>query len=281
MMGANKKYGVPFVAPGIARIIQYENYIEEMVRVVRRSGEPRLVAKLDYQKVLESAPPEAQGDPEKLSAYLDAMRVTVEQLLNSLNPEDSLVLYSLVEVETLTTTGEKKDFKELLQELSSQAASAMKSNASMLGMRLSGSQNVSSTEAMLSTKIAQILQRPVEEVFSRALTLAVRLMGVDCYVEFKFKPINLRPETELAAHRSMEQNRILELLSLGRLRDEEAQAMLGLGSLPAEAELLSGTGFYSSKAPDTAPASGTNARNQAVMPETPSSSGGADQEQRP
>lgn len=278
---ATRKYAVPFMASGVQRLLQYEDFIEDMWRVVRRAGEPRLVAKLSYDKVLASAPPEVQSDATQLSTYLDSMRSTIEGLLNGLAPEDALVIYDVVEVDQLSSAGEKKDFKELLNELSGQAATALKSNASMLGMRLGGSQNVASTEAMLSTKIAQRLQKPVAEVMSRALTLAVRLYGVDAYVEFRFKPINLRPEEELEAHKTMQQSRVFQLLSAGRITDDEAQVMLGLGSLPEEAAALSGTWFYETKAPNTLPASGTNARNANVMPETPSSGGGADNEQRP
>ena len=79
----------------------------------------------------------------------------------------------------------------------------------------------------------------------------------------------------------MDTNRILELLSLGRITDEEAQLELGLGSLPSTAEKLSGTGFYSSKAADTVPASGTNALNRTNKVDGPSSGGGTDNEQRP
>jgi hypothetical protein len=78
----------------------------------------------------------------------------------------------------------------------------------------------------------------------------------------------------------MKQARVLELLSLGLVTDDEAQHMLGLGSIPASAQPLSGTGFYKSKPLDTLPASGTNAigRNVGANPDT--SAGGSDNEQR-
>jgi hypothetical protein len=278
---ANTQYAKPFVASGVQRLFAYESFIEDMWRVVRQAGEPRLIVKLNYEKVRAAAPPSAMDSPEGLAAHMDDMREQVQTLLSSLAPEDALVLYDLAEIDHITANGEKKDFKELLSELSGQAASAMKSNASMLGMRLGGSQNVASTESMLSTKVAQLVQTPVEEVMSRALTLAVRLYGVDAYIEFKFRPINLRPEEELEAHYAMRQNRVLEQLSLGLITDDEAQVALGLGSRPASAAPLSGTGFYTTKPADTVPASGTNARNQSIAPGGASSAGGKDNVQRP
>lgn len=273
LKSANRAYTMPLMAPGVQRLIQYEDFIEDMWRVVRQAGEPRLVAKLNYEKVISSAPAETRNDPAKLTAYLNEYQAGLTGVLNSLAPQDALVVYDLAEVDKIDTNGEKKDFKELLGELSGQAASALKSNASLMGMRQGGSQNVATTESMISTKLAAIIQKPVAEVFSRALTLAVRLYGVDAYVSFEFLPIDLRPWWELAAHRQIEQNITLELLSLGRITDAEAQVRLGLGSLPADAEALSGTGFYSTKAPDTVPVSTTNARNTAITPQSASAGG--------
>lgn len=278
---ADRRYTLPFVASGAQRLIHYESFVEDMWRILRRAGEPRIVIKLDYEKVVASASMEIREDDGKLAAYLDQVRSDIEGLLNDLQPEDALVTYDLAEVSQIDSAGEKKDFQALLSELSGQAASAVKSNASMLGMRAGGSQNVASTEAMLSTKVASLLQTPVEEVFSKALTLAVRLYGIDAYVRLRFHPINLRPEDELEAHKSMKQARVLELLSNGRITDDEAQAMLGLRSLPAGAQELTGTGFYDAKPADTMPASGTNARNANIAPtETPTSGGGSDNAQR-
>lgn len=277
---ADRNYTMPFMAAGVQRLTTYENFIQDMQRVLRRAGEPRLVVTLDYEKVVASASVEIRSDDEKLAAYLDTVRTDIESLLNGLQPEDALVTYDLATVDNIQTAGEKKDFKELLGELSGQAASALKSNASMLGMRLGGSQNVATTESMIATKIAQRLQKPINEVFSRALTLAVRLMGIDAYVKFSMNPINLRPEEELSAHRTMEQTRVLELLSLGRITDDEAQIMMRLGSLPETAEELAGTGFLEAKPLDAQPASGTNARNTAIAPDGANSGGGKDNAQR-
>ena len=124
-------------------------------------------------------------------------------------------------------------------------------------------------------------QKPVEEVLGQALTLACRLYGADVNVTFEFHDIDLRPVAELEAHMAIRQNRVLELLSLGRITDDESQAMLGLGSLPPQAEVLAGTGFHNPKTADALPVAATNSRNRQISPSTPSSSGGADNAQTP
>ena len=279
---ANRRYALPLMVSGLKRLISYESFIESMERVLRQSGQPRLLVKLDYEKVRASAPPEVAMDPAKLETYLNGVRASMEGILADLNPEDALVFYDLAEVDSVETSGEKKDYQELLNELSGLAASALKTNPSALGLRMvgSGSQNVASTEALMSTKLAASFRKPVEAVLSRALTLAVRMYGVDVYIKAEFEDIELRPKSELEAHMSMRQQRVLELLSLGRITDDEAQAMMGLGSLPETSEELSGTRFLESKPLDTMPASGGNALNRSLQPEGATSGGGKDNAKR-
>jgi hypothetical protein len=265
---------------GVQQLFQYTSFIEDMSRVLRRNGQPRTLAKLNYEMVVQAAPPEIKNDPNKLAGHLEQVRASVEQLLAQLEPEDALVYYDLAEMDSMRTDGEKADYSTLLSELAGLTASAMKSNPSALGLRMGGSQNVSSTEALLSMKLARLTQIPVEVVFSRALTLALRLYGIDAYVEFRFDDIDLRPKAELEAHLTMRQQRVLELLSLGMVTDDEAQVMLSLGSKPEGAPELTGTMFMNSKPMDTLPASGTNAVNQQIDTDQPTSVGGRDNTKR-
>lgn len=276
MKPANRKYAIPLLHSGLKRMVHYETFLEDAWRVITRAGMSRLVVSLNYEKVVNSAAPEVRNDPAKLAAYLEEVRTVHETVLSNLAPEDALVTYDLAAVTALKVTGEKAELGDLMSQLSGMVATALKSNPSMMGLRVGGSQNTSTTEALLGTKTARLFQQPVQEVMGRALTLACRLYGVDVYVEFLFDDMDLRPTNELEAHLQIKQQRVLELLSLGRINDDEAQALLGLGSLPAEAEELAGTQFMNSKAADSLPVAATNSRNRQISPDTPDSSGGAD-----
>jgi len=277
---ADRLYAIPAMISGFDNLFAYAEFVEDMRRVLKRAGGPRLLVKLDYQKVAASAPADVQNDGAKLKLFLDQVKTQVESDISNMAPEDALVYYDIAEVDSVATEGEKKDYADFLKEMSGLAASAIKTNPSMIGLRMGGSQNVASTETMLALNLAALFQDTVETVLSRALTLAVRLYGVDAYVKFKFEAIDLRPELELEAHKSIKQNRMTELLSIGRITDEEYQAELGLGSIPEGAPRLSGTMFYQTKAQDTVPTSQTNARNQDITPSTPTSAGGKDNEKR-
>ena len=278
---ADQVYAVPPLASALQRLAHYNDFIQDIWRVMKKSGPPRLEVVLDYEKVLASAPLTVRNDQSKLKEFMDGVKGEVETALKNLAPEDTLVYYNVAKAGTISTAGEKSDYKELLDTLSGLAATALKSNPSILGLRLGGSQNVASTESMLFAHQATGLQGPVEELMSRALTLGVRLLGVDAYVRFKFKPVDLRPEHELEAFFSIKQNRILEQLSLGRITDDEAQSMLGLGSLPDGAPQLSGTMFYGNRQMATLPSPNADPNGRGQQSNMPTSAGGKDKSQTP
>ena len=276
MKTLNQVYALSFLASGLARLVEFDEFMEDMRRVIRSSGAPRPVAKIKYEEVAKTAPAEVRNDPEKMRDYMESVRTTVETVMSSLEPQDALVLFDLVDIDSLQSVGEKADYKQLMDALAGLTASGLKSNPSALGLRLGGSQNVATVEALLYTKVASALHGPVEEVMSRALTLGVRLYGVDAFVKFSFNEIDLRPPKELEAHLAIRQNRILEQLSLGRITDDEAQHGLGLGPLAPDAPRLSGTMFYESKAPSETPTPNSDPNGRQISSDQPTSAGGKD-----
>ena len=97
---------------------------------------------------------------------------------------------------------------------------------------------------MLYMKSANgMVRQKLNEMYSRVMTLAVRLFGQDVYVEFTYEDIDLRPKAETESFQAMKQSRVLELLSLGMISDEEASIQL-TGNLPPKGyEPKMGTGF--------------------------------------
>ncbi len=124
------------------------------------------------------------------------------------------------------------------------------------------------------------MRRPTETNISRILTLAARLYGSDVYVKFKFDPIDLRPEMELEAFKTMRQTRVLGLLSEGFLTDEEAAWELGTGPRAPGAPPLSGTGFLrGSSATNSADKASPNQdpQGRALQGDSPKKGGGKSQ----
>lgn len=275
---ASKAKARPMMEPAINNSWHYNEYIEDMRRTLRSQGNSRLSITLDAARVLETAPAEIRNDPDKLNSYMESVRTEVERVVKTLSPQDSLVMYDTAKADMLDARGEKSDYVPLLQNLSGSLATSLKAHPSIIGLRMEGSQSLSNTESLIFLKVARAIQKPVEVNLSRALTLATRLYGVDAYVEFRFKPINLRPDDELEAFKVMQQSRVLELLSLGFLTDDEAALEFDVWSRPAGTKDLSGTMFQQNKVVNAEKASpNADPQGRALQPDTPSKGGGESQ----
>ena len=265
---------------GLNMTYRYQELIEDIFKVLRRAGHSRTVVKILQEAVQKAAPSDVRSDPAKLQAFLENTRKAIETSLTKLNPDDAIVHYDSAEVSNLATKGEKGDYSAILETMSGMLASSLKSMPSMLGMRLGGSQSLSNTESLTFLKMVEGIRRPVETVMSRALTLAVRVStGMDVYVGFKFNPVELRPEAELSAHRSVEQQRVMRMLSMGYYSDDEAAHILGAFPRASGAPDLSGTMFMdkataSPSEPDATSTVNEGAQQKVLTPPTPASGGG-------
>lgn len=276
---ANKAYATTMMSAALNSSYHFNEFIEDMRRTLRRQGHGRLNVKLVTEVIMAAAPEDVKADAQKMKTWLSSIQDDVTSELQALNPEDALVFFDSAEVDLMKAEGEKADYVPLLNALSGQHATSLKTSPSILGLRLSGSQSLSNTESLVFLKVARGIQRPIEEVFSRAVTLATRLYGVDVYVKFKFDAINLRPEDELEAFKTMRQDRVFKLLSEGFLTDEEAAQELGTGPRAPGAPPLSGTGFMrgSSGVDATDASPNDDPQGRALQPQTPSKAGGDSQ----
>lgn len=237
----------------IKLLIYFEEFLEDVRRVVRQSGHARQVVSLDVDKATKTAPREVQNDPKKLRDWLSGIQTAVKTELEAISPEEAVILFDTAEYEIKSPSfGSKIDYTPMLNVLSGMWATSMKTPPSALGMRLdSGSSSESNVETLIFLKSAKGIQAPVEAALSRMLTLSCRLLGADVYVNFKFDALDLRPEIELESFHTMRQTRILQQLSLGFISDDEAAVLLKTGPRPEGAPKLSGTRFLDDKAIDT------------------------------
>ena len=205
-------YPKPPMEAAINSAIFSAEVLQDIRRVVRRSGHSRLLVTLNTEQLLKAAPLDARGDAAKMQAWLEEVRASLENQLAGLNPESGLVVFDSVTAEYLNSEiGASADYGPFIDIVDGQLATALRTPPSILGKRMGGSQNVSSSESLLFLKHVEGIHKPVEAVFSRAITLAIRLLGFDGYVEAKYCPVNLRPKEELEAFAQMKQARVLEL----------------------------------------------------------------------
>lgn len=232
--------------PAMQPALAMQEFMDDLRRIVKRVVHPRLLVSIDEEKFRKNLPPDVVHDSEKLVDYMKEVITDIESRINGLNPEDALVLFDSLGVDLLNNGNISLDaeYRTLQDIYDAKMTTGAKALPSILGHG-SGSQNIASSETLLFMKnAAGSVQEKLNEIFSRALTLAIRLFGFDCYAEFRYADIDLRPESELEAFRAMRQSRVLELLSLGFLTDDEASIALTGQLTPAGFTTLSGTGFF-------------------------------------
>lgn len=235
--------------PAIQPVLFSQDFMNDLRRIVKRAVHPRLDVTINEEKFRKNMPDEIAHDAKAMNAYMDDFINTLESQINGLRPEEALVKFDLIGIEYLNNGNSSlsDEWKTLQAIADSKLATGGKTLPAILGHG-SGSSNIASTETLLFLKnAAGAGQYKLNEIFSRVFTLAVRLFGMDVVVDFKYDPIELRPDNELESFRAQKQSRVLELLSLGMITDDEASISLN-GRLPhAGAPVLSGTNFMSKK----------------------------------
>jgi hypothetical protein len=237
-------------------------FTNDVRRVIKRALHPRLNATIDYEVFKKTIPPDVVGDPVKLRQYTDNFIAGISETVNGLEPDDALVSFDTTKFDYLNNGNVTldKEYSTLQEMINAKLATGTKAPPAVLGHG-SGSQNIASTETMLFIRYCEGIQNHINSLLSRALTLAVRLLGFDVFVEFAFERIDLRPDSELEAFRAMKQSRVLEQLSYGFITDEDAGLMLTGHLPPAGFKKLSGTQFTVTKVAADNPTSNTSNGN--------------------
>lgn len=246
------------------------DFNNDMRRALKRAVLPRMTSIIDSEKFRKNTPPEILADPEAYAKYQNETINTVQSVINGLNPEDAIVSFDFITHAYVDGGHDPSTVIERVQKvINAKLVSGAKTLPVTLGF--SSTSSASSSESLLFVKHCDAIRRKLNEAYSRALTVAVRLMGKDGYVEFVYDTINLRPDDELEAFKTMKQSRILELLSLGMITDEEACLKLTRHLPPTGMPKLSGTMFkVGGGGANPNPTSNTaNATEKALSPNTP------------
>jgi len=257
-----------YLEAAVAPILADIDFNNDMRNTLKRAVLPRLTATINSERVKAMTPPEILADAVKFAEYKQTIIDSVETTINGLAAEDALVSFDAISYAYIDGGKDPSAIIARIQEvLNSKLASGSKTLPTVLGH--GSNSNASSTEALLYVKQANMIRVKLNEMYSRAFTIATRILGHDVYVEFAYASIDLRPESELEAYKAMEQSRVLELLSLGMLTDDEACVKLTGNLPPAGYKPLSGTMFKSGNTQIANPASNTSAISQSLTPDTP------------
>lgn len=265
-------YSSSYFEAAIQSVVADAQFMNDVRRSMVRAIQPRLTAQIIEEKVLETLPPSVRSDPEKLSAFYTQLLETLQSQMDNLGPDDVLVHFDSIKYEFIEGSVNNNigdTLKTVLSLLESKLAAGAKTLPAILG-RESGNSTAATASSMLFLKNANLIRTKLNTLYSRILTQSVRLQGMDVIVTFTYAALDLRPQAELEAYKSMEQSRILEQLSLGLITDEEACLALTGNLPPASYKPLSGTMFRQGQASQIVenPASQTSSMNKG-KPTTP------------
>lgn len=238
-------YPISPIEPAIQAVLFSAEFMNDIRRVVKKSIHPRVTVTIDEKKFRDSLSPEVKNDAALLDAYMSEIISQLEDKINSMEPDEALILWDSITIAYADhgNTNLSQEYEVLQSLADAKLAAGAKVLPVVLG-KSGGTSNTASTEAVMFVKYVEgTVWAKLNEMFSKMFTLAVRLLGHDVTVKFRYNAIDLRPDAELEAFRAMKQSRVLVQLSLGLITDEQASIDLTGQLPPAGYKKLSGTGF--------------------------------------
>lgn len=228
----------------INTIAARQQVINDLYRIMQKTGYPRIEATVVEEVLRKNAPAEMQSNEVKMTEWIKARMDDVGTSLSSMRPDDVWVHTDAITGKVFNDKGpgQSLDVSKIIEVLNGQNQAALKTVATVIGRGESGV-NTASVEARIFSLSAESLNGPIADLFSDAFTLALRLSGYQGYVECKFDPVELRPDTELEPQRVMRQTRLKADLSNGLITDDEYHLLMYNRPRPDSSPELSGTNF--------------------------------------
>lgn len=249
-------YTKPHFVSAINTVAARQAVINTLYQIMRTTGADRLEIEVVEEVVRNNIPDEIKSDPVKVKAFFNDLLNTISAQITTLRPDQAFVHFDSVKPKYIDKKGGRAGMESRISEvtttLDNQNQAGLKTMGTVIGRGESGV-NTGSVEARMFAMNTDGLNRPVAEMWSQLLTLAMRLLGYQGSVNVRFTPVELRPHMELEPQRLIQQQRLLQDLSLGLITDIEYHMMM-YNRLPAKGvPELSGTGFMDAgSAADTA-----------------------------
>lgn len=266
----------PFVS-AINTIASRQQVINDLYRIMRITGYPRIEIKVLEDVLLKSMPADLlqrKGSQD----YFDWMAARYAELqagFASIAVDQAIVHSDSTEFAILNekAPGMVLNVQPIIETLNAQNQAGLKSMSTVLGRGTSGV-NTGSVEARLAALFADQLNEPIIDLYQRAFSFQMQQAGFQGFVKVRFAPAELRPWTELEPQLVMRAQRLRQDLSDGLITDVEYHLWMYERLPPDSAPKLSGTQFMS-QAATAATASTAAGTEPGVRPEDISSKNGS------
>lgn len=242
----------PFVS-AINTIAARQQIVNDLYRIMRKTGYPRMHIEVVEEVLRKNAPPVARQDEAEMNTWMQARLQEIATNVATLSVDQAFVHTDAVQPSMMNerSPGVAVDITPMIEMFNDQNQAALKTMATIIGRGDKGV-NTASVESRIFSMHADALNMPISQFMSEVLTLALRMAGSQSRVEFGFDKVELRPDLELEPQRTMKQNRLLMLLSEGLISDNDFHWEMFGQPKPANIQELSGTKFFNAKASDGA-----------------------------
>jgi hypothetical protein len=233
----------PFVS-AINTIAARQQVINDLYRIMRVTGYPRMEVEVLEDVALKGADPATLADPTKKAQFLRNKLGEVVNTISSIRVDQAFIHYDSVKPKIMNekAAGNSLNIDSVIETLNAQNQAGLRTMATILGRGTSGV-NTASVESRVFSMSAEALNKPVADFLSQLFTLALRFQGSTSSVEVTFKSVELRPLTELEPMLSVKASRLRQDLSDGIITDDEYHLEMYGRLRPDSSPELSGTGF--------------------------------------
>jgi hypothetical protein len=243
-------YSNSFFVASINTIAARQQVVNDLYRIMRLTGYPRLDVTIIEEVLKKNAPADCKTDEDKMTTWVKERRNELASAIAGLRADQALVHTDSIEPKILNekNPGAGLNIKEVIDTLNAQNQAALKVMATVIGRGEAGV-NTASVEAIIFSRNAEQLNQPIADLLSQVLTLAIRLNGVEATVEFGFERIEMRPDLELEAQKTLKQTRYMTLLSFGIIDDDTFHLEMFNRIRPDAIPQLAGTNFMAPASP--------------------------------
>lgn len=218
--------------------------INDLYDIMKITGYPRIGIELIEEVIVKSMPEPIRNDPEQRVKYISDIIGQTQSEMARIRPDQPIVHTDSVKVSMINDkqASMSLNINPIIETLNSQNQTALRSMATILGRGTSGV-NTASVEARIFSMSAAEINDPLADIWSQALTFALRLTGSLSVVEVTFDAAEMRPPNELEPANVMKQARLQKDLSLGLITTEYYYLQMYNTLPPAGTPDLSGTNF--------------------------------------
>lgn len=237
-------YPRSFFVSSVNTIAARQQVINDLYRVFRLTGYPRIAISVVEEVLQKNAPVDIARDAVKLREWKRAFMAQIGVEFAALRADQAFIHSDAVEPGMVNekNPAAQLDLSKVVDTLNDQNQAALKTMGTIIGRGESGV-NTASVEARIAAMNADELNNPISYILESCFNFWLHLEGIQGYCEVKFKKVELRPEMELEPQITMKASRMLQDLSLGIITDNE-YALQMHGRLPPDGYTeLSGTGF--------------------------------------